>query len=66
MWRLKLLLLPFGAIAELTALATCWLLFVFGSKKKASEIHNWATSTLPTLDWYTRDGSKRGKYNNPR
>jgi len=53
MWRLKLLLLPFGAIAELIVLAMAWMLAIVGASDRSQALHDWATSKLPNLDWYT-------------
>ena len=51
MWRLRLLLLPFGAVAELLVLAACWALEVT-APKHAKRLTQWATRTLPSLQWY--------------
>ena len=52
MWRLKMLLLPAAAFAELLVLAACWVLAVCRATKAAGDMHDWATSTLPDLEWY--------------
>ena len=52
MWRLRLLLLPFGAVAELLFLAAAWTLTAVGATKKAQALHDWAVTKLPSLDWY--------------
>lgn len=51
MWRFRSLLLPLAAIAELLILAACWVVAVF-RPKRAERMMNWATSTLPSLNWY--------------
>ncbi len=51
MRRLRLLLLPLGAVAELLVLGTCWSL-ALPSPRTSKRLMDWATSTLPTLNWY--------------
>ena len=51
MWRFRLFLLPLGAVAELMVLAACWALAV-ASPVIAKRLMDWATRTLPTLNWY--------------
>lgn len=52
MWRMKLFLLPVGAVAELMALAICWTLAIMGALRTSERIMNCATRTFPNLDWY--------------
>ena len=52
MRRLRLLVLPFGAAAELSVLLTAWCLAFAGQAARARKLHNWAVTTLPTLGWY--------------
>lgn len=54
MKKLRLLLLPFGAIAELCVLAGCWAVALV-RPRVAERMMNWATRTLPTLHWYIGD-----------
>ena len=61
MSRLRLLLIPFGAVAELCVLATCWFLALVGARTKARRLHDWATNTLLDLDWYTGERASRGR-----
>lgn len=51
MKRLRLVLLPLGAVAELCVLAGCWALAIT-SPKRAERLMAWATATLPTIHWY--------------
>jgi hypothetical protein len=51
--RLRLLLLPFAALAEAILLATCGTVSVI-SPARALRIANWATRRLPNLRWYLR------------
>lgn len=51
MKKLRLLLLPFAAIAELCVLAGCWAVALV-RPRVAERMMNWATRTLPTLHWY--------------
>ena len=52
MWRLRLFLLPLGFIFELLVLVTAWSLALVGTTKKAQNLHDWAVTKLPSLDWY--------------
>ena len=49
--RLRLLLLPFGAVAELTVLAVCWTL-ALTSPARAEKLMWLAMAKLPTIHWY--------------
>ena len=52
MRRLRLLVLPFGAAAELTILLAAWCLTCAGQVARARKLHAWAVANLPTLGWY--------------
>jgi len=52
MRRIRLLVLPFGAAAELSILLAAWCLAFAGQGARAQKLHDWAVATLPTLDWY--------------
>ena len=52
MRRMRLLALPFGAAAELSILLAAWCLALAGQEARAQKLHDWATTNLPTLDWY--------------
>jgi hypothetical protein len=51
MKKLRLLLLPVGAVVELSILVTCWIVS-FVNLALSEQIMEWATSNLPTLYWY--------------
>ncbi|WP_038059126.1 hypothetical protein [Thiobacillus denitrificans] len=51
MRNLRLALLPFGAIAELLLLATCWFLAMV-NVPRAHKLTKWATTRLPGPSWY--------------
>jgi hypothetical protein len=51
MVRFRLLLLPFGAVAEAAVLGLC-LLLAWASPSRAEKLLGWATGALPTLNWY--------------
>ena len=51
MRRFRLLLLPFGALAELAMLAVCWVLAA-ASPSTASVVMRWSVRRFPTLHWY--------------
>lgn len=50
--RIRLLLLPFGAVAEVLLLSVC-LLIAWAIPSKASRLIGWSTGALPNLNWYT-------------
>ena len=51
MWRLRLFLIPFGAVVELVVLCACWM--VARVKPAAAEkILLLAQAHLPSLQWY--------------
>ena len=52
MRKMRLLLLPLGAAAELLVLAIAWGLALTGATGKSIALHDWATSTMPTVYWY--------------
>ena len=52
MRRMRLLVLPFGAAAELFILLVMRCLAFAGQEARAQKLHDWATTNLPTLDWY--------------
>lgn len=51
MKKLRLLLLPFGAIVELSLLACCWVVALV-RLRAANRMMDWVARTLPSLDWY--------------
>lgn len=52
MWRLRLILVPFGAVAELLLLAVGWSLALSGRLERSRALLEWATRNLPSMDWY--------------
>jgi hypothetical protein len=53
MHRLKLLLLPFAALAEAACLVLCWILALL-SPRKAARAADWAERLFPDPGWYTK------------
>ncbi|MCB1070359.1 MAG: hypothetical protein H7A43_02175 [Verrucomicrobia bacterium] len=54
MYRYKILLLPFAALAELIALAVCWVIALLADMDKADRSMRWAMSIFPDREWYFR------------
>lgn len=51
MKRLRILLLPFGALVELFLLLICLVLVIF-STRTASKLIDAANRSLPSMRWY--------------
>ncbi|WP_155874939.1 hypothetical protein [Desulfuromonas sp. AOP6] len=49
--NLRILLLPFGVVAELLLLLACWFLAVF-STHNAKVLAAWTIKTFPNRKWY--------------
>ena len=60
MHRLKLLLLPVFALAELLAIFIIWIVFIVAGIGAAERLMRRAIRIFPDIDWY-RPGNKRGK-----
>lgn len=55
--RLRLLLLPWGALLELGCLALAWCV-VWVAPRAAAALHTWVAQSLPGLDWYIGRSNK--------